>query len=79
MVLLIIQGVWDGVIGDVITRRANFSLVLSLTMERRKYVDFTRMYYTDPLVFVTSRNNTKSQWYKLIKPFKGTFFSLRIL
>ncbi|XP_076065006.1 uncharacterized protein LOC143039040 [Oratosquilla oratoria] len=65
------KGKWSGVVGDVQKRRANFSLVLSVTMERRLFVDFTRVYYIDPLSFVSAKSRPQPQWLKLITPFSG--------
>ncbi|XP_071523891.1 glutamate receptor ionotropic, delta-2-like [Panulirus ornatus] len=63
------DGHWVGVVGDVEFRRANFSLVLSVTLERRISVDFTRSYYRDPLSFVTAKSRPQPPWLKLITPF----------
>ncbi|KAK7082905.1 hypothetical protein SK128_022479 [Halocaridina rubra] len=63
------DGHWVGVVGDVEFRRANFSLCLSVTAERLRSVDFTRVYYIDPLTFVTAKNRPQPAWLKLITPF----------
>ncbi|XP_053638170.2 glutamate receptor U1-like [Cherax quadricarinatus] len=65
------NGHWVGVVGDVEFGRANFSLVLSVTLERRMSVDFTRSYYLDPLTFVTAKKRPQPPWLKLITPFSG--------
>ncbi|XP_018019213.2 ionotropic receptor 21a-like [Hyalella azteca] len=70
------NGSWTGVVGDVQFRRSNFSLVLSLTMERRLILDFTRMYYTDPLTFVTAKNRPLPQWQKVFEPFANNVWLL---
>ncbi|XP_045620111.1 glutamate receptor ionotropic, kainate glr-3-like [Procambarus clarkii] len=65
------DGHWTGVVGEVESGRANFSLVLSVTFERTRIVDFTRMYYLDPLSFVTAKSRHQPPWLKLITPFSG--------
>ncbi|MPC11460.1 Glutamate receptor ionotropic, delta-1 [Portunus trituberculatus] len=73
------DGHWVGVVGDVEFRRANFSLVLSLTLERIFSVDFTRIYYNDPLSFVTAKSRPSPPWLKLIKPFSSGVWLLALL
>ncbi|KAF2354328.1 Ionotropic glutamate receptor L-glutamate and glycine-binding domain [Trinorchestia longiramus] len=70
------NGTWSGVVGDLQFRRANFSLVLSLTVERRFVVDYTRMYFTDPMTFVTTKSRPLPQWQKVFEPFAGTVWVL---
>ncbi|KAK8396872.1 hypothetical protein O3P69_005090 [Scylla paramamosain] len=72
------DGHWVGVVGDVEFRRANFSLVLSLTLERIFSVDFTRIYYNDPLSFVTAKSRPSPPWLKLIKPFSSGVWLLAL-
>lgn len=72
-VLLCYQGHWAGVVGDAELRRANFSMGLSLTYERSQSVDFCRMYFRDPMTFVTAMSRPTPLWMKLITPFNGEF------
>ncbi|XP_042234092.1 probable glutamate receptor [Homarus americanus] len=70
------DGHWVGVVGDVEFRRANFSLVVSVTLERRISVDFTRSYYRDPLSFVTAKSRSQPPWLKLFRPFSNEVWLL---
>ncbi|XP_068238809.1 ionotropic receptor 21a-like [Palaemon carinicauda] len=73
------KGHWSGVVGDVQFRRADFSLCLSVTLERRRSVDFTRVYYMDPLSFVTAKNRPEPPWLKLITPFTDKLWALVVI
>ncbi|KAK3888147.1 hypothetical protein Pcinc_007791 [Petrolisthes cinctipes] len=66
-----VDGHWTGVVGDSLYRHANFSFCLKMNLERRKVIDFTRVYYYDPLTFVTGKTNPSSLWKKLITPFSS--------
>ncbi|CAL4099409.1 unnamed protein product, partial [Meganyctiphanes norvegica] len=70
------DGHWVGVVGDVEFRRANFSLCLSVTEERKRSVEMTRVYYIDPLSFVTAKSRPQPQWKKLITPFSESVWIL---
>ncbi|KAK3854771.1 hypothetical protein Pcinc_038770 [Petrolisthes cinctipes] len=63
------DGHWVGVVGDVEFRRANFSLCLSLTLERLESVEFTRSYFRDPLTFLAAKSRPGDPWRKLLTPF----------
>ena len=65
------QGRWTGVAGAAESGDANFSLVLSITQERSLTMDFTKMYYSDPLTFVTAKSRSQPTWLKIITPFDG--------
>ena len=60
--------------GAVQHRKTNLSLVLSLTLERTKIADFTRIYFSDPLTFVTAKSRPLPQWQKVFEPFAGKFY-----
>ncbi|KAK4313250.1 hypothetical protein Pmani_015366, partial [Petrolisthes manimaculis] len=62
-------GHWTGVVGDSVYRHANISLCLNMNFERLKVIDFSRVYYNDPLTFVTGKTRPTSLWKKLITPF----------
>ncbi|KAK3855891.1 hypothetical protein Pcinc_037740 [Petrolisthes cinctipes] len=63
------DGHWAGVVGDVEMRRANFSLCLSKILDRVRSVDFTRMYYRDPMTFLAAKSRPSPPWRKLLTPF----------
>ncbi|KAK4323235.1 hypothetical protein Pmani_006019 [Petrolisthes manimaculis] len=63
------DGHWAGVVGDVEMRRANFSLCLSKILARVRSVDFTRMYYRDPMTFLAAKSRPSPPWRKLLTPF----------
>ncbi|KAK4289946.1 hypothetical protein Pmani_037120 [Petrolisthes manimaculis] len=63
------DGHWVGVVGDVEFRRANFSLCLSMTLERLESVEFTRSYFRDPLTFLAAKSRPGDPWLKLLTPF----------
>ncbi|XP_066961643.1 ionotropic receptor 21a-like isoform X2 [Macrobrachium rosenbergii] len=73
------KGHWSGVVGDVQFHRADFSLCLSVTQERRRSVDFTRVYFMDPLSFVTAKNRPQPPWLKLITPFTDSVWILTVI
>ncbi|KAK3855885.1 hypothetical protein Pcinc_037734 [Petrolisthes cinctipes] len=62
------DGTWGGIVGEVQQRRTNFSLCLTVTAQRRNAVDFTRMYYRDPMTFITAKNRPDPLWKKLVTP-----------
>ncbi|KAK4323237.1 hypothetical protein Pmani_006021 [Petrolisthes manimaculis] len=72
------KGVWGGVLGDVQFRRVNFSLCLIMLVERVRAADFTRMYFPDPMSFVTLKSRPKPPWQKIITPFQSEVWVMTV-
>lgn len=65
------NGNWTGTVGTLQYDKADFSMILSWLSERFPYVEYTRVYVSEPLITVTLKAKALPQFLALARPFSG--------
>lgn len=72
------SGNWTGIVGTLQHHQADFSMMLSWLYNRLPVVDYSRIYSSEPLVFVTSKPLPLAQALALVRPYSGQFRSSQL-
>ncbi|KAG7165816.1 Glutamate receptor-like 69 [Homarus americanus] len=65
------DGNWTGIVGTLQHQQADFSLDLTLTESRSRVMDYSRVYYQDPIVIVSPKPTPLPRHLALTRPFEG--------
>lgn len=65
---LLINGTWTGLVGELVSDRADMVTTLAPTFERMQYVDYSTSSYVNPLVMCLRTSQATRQWHALIDP-----------
>ncbi|KAK4295488.1 hypothetical protein Pmani_031957 [Petrolisthes manimaculis] len=65
------DGNWTGTVGTLQRQGADFSMLLNWSYERRRVIDFTRIYAAEPLVIVSPKPRPLPRYLALVAPFSG--------
>ncbi|KAK4290635.1 hypothetical protein Pmani_036478 [Petrolisthes manimaculis] len=64
-----VDGEWTGMVGTLAEERADLSMMLFLSYDRKKVIDFTRIYTSEPFIMVTHKPRPQPQHLALVRPF----------
>ncbi|KAG7162300.1 Glutamate receptor-like 22, partial [Homarus americanus] len=65
------DGNWTGIVGTLQHQQADFSLDLTLTESRSRVMDYSRVYYQDPMIIVSPKPTPLPRHLALTRPFEG--------
>ncbi|KAK3875114.1 hypothetical protein Pcinc_019993 [Petrolisthes cinctipes] len=64
-----VDGEWTGMVGTLAEERADMSMMLFWSYDRKKVIDFTRIYTSEPFIMVTHKPRPQPQHLALVRPF----------
>ncbi|RXG57865.1 Glutamate receptor ionotropic, delta-2 [Armadillidium vulgare] len=70
-----VDGKWNGILGDLQSERADFTLLLAPFQNRLEVADFTRPYENEPLTFMAAKPKLRQKSFALVKAFTELDFN----
>ncbi|XP_063675555.1 glutamate receptor ionotropic, kainate 2-like [Bolinopsis microptera] len=63
---------WNGMIRDILDRKTDLTIALSINTERSKYIDYTASFYEDQAAFIvhTKTSKSSSNMFFFLEPFE---------
>ncbi|XP_063869662.1 glutamate receptor-like [Scylla paramamosain] len=77
--LLTSNGNWTGLVGKLQYENADFSLDITVTLERSKVVDFTVPYVEEPVVILSPKPRPLPEYLSLVRPLEATVWIAVVL
>lgn len=65
------DGVWTGIVGTLQQEKADFSMDLTVTSQRKAVVDFGRIYIGEEMAILSLKPQPLPNYLSLIRPFEG--------
>ena len=69
------SGNWTGIVGTLQYHEADFSQMLSWMLERKKVLDYSRIYASEPLNVITIKPQPLPRSLSLVRPLSGIFLT----
>lgn len=66
-----IGGNWTGIVGELQHEKADFCMDLTLTPQRAKVVEYSRVFIDESVVVLSSKPKPLPEYLSLIRPLEG--------
>ncbi|XP_063869623.1 probable glutamate receptor [Scylla paramamosain] len=73
--LLTSNGNWTGLVGTLQHENADFSVDITVTLDRSKVVDFTALYIEEPVVILSPKPRPLPEYLSLVRPLEANVWA----